>query len=70
MANIWPRMLHSQLRRMATVVSEDLFNKMAVEQMIQRAGDMGDIALRDFDDEVLALVWLTSPLSVHERSEA
>ncbi|MGV3538658.1 MAG: STAS/SEC14 domain-containing protein [Rufibacter sp.] len=61
MANIWPRMVNSRLRRMATLVSEDLFNKMAVEQMVQRADHLGDIVLKDFEDEAAALAWLNSP---------
>lgn len=57
-----PRLLASPLRRMATLVSEDIFNKMAVEQMIKRASPMENITLCDFDKEEAAMVWLKMPL--------
>ena len=56
-----PKMLASPLRRMATVVSEDIFNKMALEQMLQRSGGLGDIILRDFDNVDDAMEWLSQP---------
>lgn len=60
---IMPRILQSPLRRMATLVSEDFFNKVAVDQMIKRIGQAGDLALRDFTDEKEAMAWLKAPLS-------
>ncbi|WP_181306756.1 hypothetical protein [Rufibacter sp. XAAS-G3-1] len=60
--NIMPRLLRSSLRRMATLVSEDLFNKMAVEQLYQRAGNIEHLALHDFKEETEALLWLMEPL--------
>ncbi|GGK83100.1 hypothetical protein ACD591_14285 [Rufibacter glacialis] len=56
--NIMPRILQSNLRRMATLVSDDLFNKMAVEQMLKRAGHPDHLLLRDFQDEAEAVSWL------------
>lgn len=57
-----PKMIASPLRRMATIVSKDLFNRMAIENMIQRSGGFGGITLRDFDNPDEALEWLTQPI--------
>ncbi|MFB9863136.1 hypothetical protein [Rufibacter immobilis] len=67
--NILPRILRSPLLRMATLVSEDLFNKMAVERLLQRTGEV-QLALRDFDSEAEAMVWLLSPFSTQNSSQA
>lgn len=56
-----PKMLESPLRRMATIVSEDIFNKMAIEQILKRSGGLGEIALREFDNMADALEWLQQP---------
>ncbi|ALI99132.1 STAS/SEC14 domain-containing protein [Rufibacter tibetensis] len=61
--NIMPRMLQSTLRRMATLVSEDMFNKMAVDQIMQRIEQPDHLVLRDFNDEAQALAWLMMPLT-------
>ncbi len=58
-----PRLQQSSLRRNAVLVSEDFFNKMAVEQIYKRAESKGDMVLKDFDSKVLALAWLKEPLS-------
>ncbi|WP_347157562.1 hypothetical protein [Pontibacter chitinilyticus] len=58
-----PKMMASPLRRLATVISEDMFNKMALEQIIRRSSGFGDIALRDFDNFAAAMAWLKTPLS-------
>ncbi|WP_192822701.1 hypothetical protein [Rufibacter sp. LB8] len=63
MEHIWP-IIFRHLKRMATLVSEDVFNKMAVEQMISRAGDLGNLMLCDFEDEALALAWLSAAHAV------
>ncbi|RNI23590.1 hypothetical protein EFB08_18855 [Rufibacter latericius] len=67
---IMPRLLQSSLRRMATLVSEDLFNKMAVEQMIQRAGNLHHLAMCDFKDEGEAMLWLMAPFSVENPAKS
>ncbi|MBC3540703.1 hypothetical protein ACFSC6_12505 [Rufibacter sediminis] len=67
---IIPRLLHSSLRRMATLVSEDLFNKMAVEQMLQRAGGIDHLAFCDFKDESEALLWLMAPSAVSTNPQS
>ena len=57
-----PKLLESPLRRMATIVSEDIFNQMAIEQMLKRSGGLGGIALRDFEKEADAMAWLKRPI--------
>lgn len=57
-----PKLLESPLRRMATIVSEDLFNRMAIENMIQRSGGLGNIVLREFNNTDEALKWLEQPI--------
>ncbi|MDX5436503.1 MAG: hypothetical protein LPK03_04875 [Pontibacter sp.] len=56
-----PKVMESSLRRMASVVSEDIFNKMAIEQMLKRSGGLGSIVLRDFNNVPEALEWLMLP---------
>ena len=56
-----PKVMESSLRRMASVVSEDIFNKMAIEQMLKRSGGLGSIVLRDFNNMPEALEWLMLP---------
>ncbi|WP_207433474.1 STAS/SEC14 domain-containing protein [Sabulibacter ruber] len=60
---IIPRILRSSVRRMATLVSEDFFNKLAVEQLMQRVGSLGHLAMHDFEDEASAMTWLMAPHS-------
>ncbi|MHC2993011.1 hypothetical protein OB13_16025 [Pontibacter sp. HJ8] len=67
-AYILPRLVGSTLRRNASVVSEDLFNKMAVEQIIKRAGNLGDMVLKDFESPEEAMVWLKQPIEVQEQA--
>lgn len=56
-----PKMLESPLQRMATVVSQDLFNRMAIENMIKRSGGLGGIMLREFDNVEEAMAWIKLP---------
>ncbi|HEY4650484.1 MAG TPA: hypothetical protein VIG72_03675 [Pontibacter sp.] len=58
-----PRLLDSLLQRMANLVSEDIFNKMAFEQMIKRSnGRLGDFRIKEFEDKEAALEWLSGPV--------
>lgn len=66
--SVLPRLASSTLRRNASIVSEDLFNKMAVEQIIKRADNLGDMVLRDFDDKQAAMAWLNEPFMVQEQA--
>ncbi|GAB3525904.1 hypothetical protein GCM10027443_00490 [Pontibacter brevis] len=56
-----PKMLESPLRRMAAVVSEDIFNNMAMEEMLKRSGGLGNISLRHFNNVTEAMAWLKQP---------
>ncbi|WP_192822700.1 STAS/SEC14 domain-containing protein [Rufibacter sp. LB8] len=56
--NIVPHIINSSLRRMATLVSEDEEQVAALEQLVQRAGTLPDLSLRDFTDEEEARQWL------------
>ncbi|MGV3538657.1 MAG: hypothetical protein ACO1OQ_02540 [Rufibacter sp.] len=60
---VLPKVYASSLRRNATLVSEDFFNKTAVEQMYQRAHGLGDLITKDFDNKALAMAWLLQPLN-------
>ncbi|PKV67306.1 hypothetical protein [Pontibacter ramchanderi] len=57
-----PRLVAGTLRRNASVLSDDLFNRMAVEQIIKRADNLGYMALKDFDNVAAAMDWLQEPL--------
>lgn len=57
-ANALPRIQASTIHRHATIVSEDIFNKMAVEQMIRRADNPEALFLKEFNSKQLALAWL------------
>ncbi|MGV3538659.1 MAG: hypothetical protein ACO1OQ_02550 [Rufibacter sp.] len=56
--NLVPQLLASSLRRMATLVSEDEQHAAAVEYLVERAGELGDLRLHDFQEEDAALAWL------------
>lgn len=56
-----PRLLQSPLRRLANVVSKDIFNKMAIENILQRSNNLGDIALKEFESVEEAMEWLAQP---------
>ena len=57
-----PKVLESPLQRIATIVSEDMFNNMAIEQILKRSGGLGSIAMRNFDNAAEAMEWLKKPL--------
>jgi hypothetical protein len=63
-AYVLPRIQASTIRRHATVVSEDIFNKMAVEQIIRRAENPEALFLKEFNSKQMALAWLKQPLLV------
>lgn len=65
---VFPRLADSTLRRNASIVSEDLFNKMAVEQIVKRANNLGDMVLKDFDNLEEAMAWLKKPIEVQEQA--
>lgn len=56
-----PQLLASPLRRMATIVSDDIFNKMAIDNIFERSNGLSTITLREFDNVEDALEWLKQP---------
>lgn len=58
---ILPRLQQSSLRRNAVLVSEDFFNKTAVEQIYKRAAGQSDLVTKDFENYTLAINWLKQP---------
>jgi hypothetical protein len=65
---VFPRLVAGTVRRNASVVSEDLFNRMAVEQIIKRADNLGDMVLKDFESVEAAMAWLKQPLVLQEQA--
>ena len=65
---VFPRLAASSIRRNATIVSEDVFNKMAVEQLIKRANNIGDMVIMEFDNEEEAISWVTEPITIHDQA--
>ena len=63
-----PKLLATPLRRMAVVVSADIFNNMAMEQLYKRAGSIGDMVIKEFVTEEEALEWLLEPLEAEVKS--
>ena len=63
MAHALPKLQASTIRRNATVVSEDIFNKMAVAQIVKRADNLGNMWLQEFTDKQQALTWLKQPIT-------
>ena len=56
--NAVPQIITGSLRRMATLVSEDVEHLNVMAQVIERAGDTGNLTLCDFKDEEAAVSWL------------
>lgn len=66
--SIFPKLAASTLRRNAAIVSEDLFNRMAVEQLVKRAQNLGDMVIKEFDNEEEAIAWVSEPISSQEQA--
>ncbi|GAA4310017.1 hypothetical protein [Nibribacter koreensis] len=56
--NAVPQILTGSLRRMATVVSEDVQHVESIAQIIERAGDTANLVLCDFREQEAAVEWL------------
>ncbi|MFC6996374.1 hypothetical protein [Rufibacter roseus] len=63
---ILPRLQQSSLRRNAVLMSEDFFNRTAVEQIYKRAEGQGEMTTKEFDNRILALAWLKEPFTTSE----
>ncbi|MFB9863142.1 hypothetical protein EFA69_03765 [Rufibacter immobilis] len=60
---IFPVLRDSTIRRNATVMSEDIFNKMAIQQILNRVDHFGEMLLKEFDDKDEALAWVLQPIA-------
>lgn len=65
-----PLLLRSTLRKMATVVSEDIFNQMAVTTMFDRAAPVLTFENQYFKEFEKALEWLEKTAVLESLSEA
>ncbi|ALI99161.1 hypothetical protein [Rufibacter tibetensis] len=61
--NILPRLQQSALRRNAVLVSEDFFNRTAVEQIYRRAEGQGEMITKEFSNRIMAVAWLREPIT-------
>ncbi len=61
------KLRESTIRRNATVVSEDIFNRMAIEQILQRSDDLGNMLLKEFESMDEAMEWVLKPVDVQEQ---
>jgi hypothetical protein len=66
--SIFPKLAASTLRRNGAIVSEDLFNRMAVEQLVKRAKKLGDMVIKEFDNEDEAIAWIKEPITLQEQT--
>ncbi|MBJ6117709.1 STAS/SEC14 domain-containing protein [Pontibacter sp. BT310] len=66
--SIFPKLAASTLRRNGAIVSEDLFNRMAVEQLVKRAKKLGDMVIKEFDNEDEAIAWIKEPITLQEQA--
>jgi hypothetical protein len=55
---IIPIMAASSLRKFAVIISEDIFNQMAVNNIYQQTTRINNFEMKFFDNEVTALTWL------------
>lgn len=58
---IFPHLAASSLEKMATLISEDIFNQMAVETLHTLGTPVMRFEARFFHNEEQALQWLTAP---------
>ncbi|WP_157600578.1 hypothetical protein [Rufibacter sp. DG15C] len=56
--NAVPQILTGSLRRMATVVSEDVQHTESIAQIVERTGDTANLVLCDFSEQEAAVEWL------------
>jgi hypothetical protein len=57
---VMPRLGTSSIRKMATLISEDIFNQMAVENLYTRSNKIIHFEHQFFNEEQQALAWLTA----------
>lgn len=66
--HVMPRLAAGTIRRNASVVSEDLFNRMAMEQIVKRSDNLGDMVMKEFDNIDAAKAWLEQPVIAQEQA--
>jgi hypothetical protein len=47
-----------KVKRMAVIVSKDIFNKMAIDNILMKGGDIVGFDTHYFDNEAAALAWV------------
>jgi hypothetical protein len=62
-----PKIVASPLRKMATLVSEDIFNKMAVESLYKRSSELIKFDHQYFKNEKAATQWLEEDYSLKSQ---
>lgn len=66
LAHLWPRLTHSSIQKMATLTSTDIFNQMAIENILSKGGEPINFDHRYFRSEKDAFNWLSVGL-LHNR---
>lgn len=66
-AELAPRLANSSLRKMATMVSEDIFNQMAIENIYTRAGQSIKFEHQYFKQEEAAAQWLQQDFGQNKK---
>lgn len=62
-----PKLMASRLRKMATLISEDIFNQMAVENLHNRANNLVKFDHQYFKDEKAATQWLEEKYIITDK---
>jgi hypothetical protein len=65
-----PRLAASSLQKMATLISEDIFNQMAIETLHIRGGKLVPFDTQFFQDEEEARKWLIAPRKQESQDPA
>lgn len=63
-----PKILLTNLKKMALIVSTDMFNQLAVDSMVHKAGDNHSIELQYFHDLASAEEWIKQHVTQENES--
>jgi hypothetical protein len=63
-----PQILLSHLEKMALIVSTDMFNQLAVDSMVHKAGDNHSIELQYFQDLTSGEEWIKQQIASKKNS--
>ena len=61
-ANLMPQLAASSIRKMATLVSDDIFGQMAIDSLYSKATAIINFDHHYFKDEIMARLWLIQPV--------